>query len=799
MTQGHGTSRPIRRTLMQVIFLSCGAVLAITVSAFLGYELLTFRNSSVEQLQTLSKAIASNSTAALAFENPEDATLVLGALKADPHIVAAVLYDKQGSALAIYPEDLPASQFPARPGGAGYEFTHSRLRGFVPVLDKDRPLGMLYVESDLDAVYQRLQLYGLITLVVTAIALLVAWLFSRQLQYRLLQPIHALTDTARAVSDRNDYTVRAVRTGTQELDQLTDTFNHMLQQIQLSEQKLQSQLGRLGLLQHITRAIGDRQDLHSIHQVVLGSLEQNLRIAFTCLLTYESGSGSLVVSGIGPASRSLTAALGVSDGMTIPVESGLSSCLAGELLYEPDTANAPSTFARRFAMAGLGSMVISPLIVENEVSGLLVCVREAEAFSAGECEFLQQLSEHVALASHQLRLYGSLQQAYDELRQSQLTVLQQERLRALGQMASGIAHDINNAISPVSLYTEVLLERETTLSERARDYLSTIQKAIEDVARTVSRMREFYRDRETQLTLDAVNINRAIEQVVNLTRPRWSDQPQQRGTVVDLQLELAPDLPEIMGADNEIRDALTNLLFNAVDAMPAGGTLTIRTFTVNRQADTKYVVIEVSDTGVGMDEDTRRRCLEPFYTTKGERGTGLGLAMVYGMVQRHSAELEIDSAPGHGATMRLIFAAASAATAETTRVMPALAASRPLRILLVDDDPMLIRSLQDSLQEDGHSITATHGGQAGIEAFTSALQAGEAFDLVITDLGMPYVDGRKVAAAIKALSPLTPVIMLTGWGQRLIAENEIPAHVDKVLSKPPRLQELRTAFLELAP
>jgi CheY-like chemotaxis protein len=232
--------------------------------------------------------------------------------------------------------------------------------------------------------------------------------------------------------------------------------------------------------------------------------------------------------------------------------------------------------------------------------------------------------------------------------------------------------------------------------------------------------------------------------------------------------------------------------------MPSGGTLTVRTYTITRQG-TKYVVIEVRDTGVGMDDDTRRRCLEPFYTTKGERGTGLGLAMVYGMIQRHSAELEIESALGQGTTMRLVFAAASASTADTTRVMPLPAASRPLRILLVDDDPMLIRSLQDTLQEDGHVITATHGGQAGIEAFTSALKAGERFDLTITDLGMPYVDGRKVAAAIKALSPLTPVIMLTGWGQRMIAENETPAHVDKVLSKPPRLQELRTAFVELAP
>jgi CheY-like chemotaxis protein len=168
--------------------------------------------------------------------------------------------------------------------------------------------------------------------------------------------------------------------------------------------------------------------------------------------------------------------------------------------------------------------------------------------------------------------------------------------------------------------------------------------------------------------------------------------------------------------------------------------------------------------------------------------------MVYGMIQRHSAELEIDSAVGKGTTMRLIFAAATPSTASTTRNLRPLIPLRPLRILLVDDDPMLIKSLQDTLQEDGHLITAASGGQLGIDTFRSARERGEVFDLVVTDLGMPYVDGRKVAATIKGLSPATPVIMLTGWGQRLIAENDLPAHVDKVLSKPPRLHELRAAF-----
>ena len=793
------TSTPLRRTLMQMIFLSCGAVLAITTTAFLGYELLSFRQSSVQQLQTLTEAIASNSTAALAFENAEDAAVVLGAFKADRHIVAAALYDADGEIFATYPRSLATPGVPLRAGATGFTFTHSRLTGFQPVAEGTRQLGTLYVESDLDAVYERLRLYGLIALIVTALSLLVAWLISRKYQHRLLDPIHALTETARAVSDRNDYTVRATRTGAYEFEVLTDTFNHMLTQIQGSERKLQAQLGRLGLLQHITRAIGDRQDLQSIFQVVLTSLEDNLRVDFACLLVHEPAARTLTVGRLGAASRVHAEALELTDGRIVPTDqNGLSRCLAGELVYEPDMAAVPFPLPQRFAAAGIHSVVIAPLIVENEISGVLLCARRAkEAFSSSDCEFLRQLSEHVALASHQIRLYGALQQAYDDLRQSQMTVLQQERLRALGQMASGIAHDINNAISPISLYTEMLLEREPGLSDRTRSYLTTIQQAIDDVARTVSRMREFYREREAQLTLEQVDLNRTVQQVIDLTRPRWSDQPQQRGAAIELHTQLDRDVPRIMGADNEIRDALTNLIFNAVDAMPTGGKLTVRTHAIRRADDAEFAVIEIGDSGIGMDEDTRRRCLEPFYTTKGERGTGLGLAMVYGMIQRHSAELEIDSTLGQGTTMRLIFAAVTASATSNTGVFKPQMPVRPLRILLVDDDPMLIQSLRDTLQEDGHLITATNGGQMGIDTFRSARESGHTFDLVITDLGMPYVDGRKVAAAIKSLSPSTPVIMLTGWGQRLIAENELPAHVNKVLSKPPRMHELRAAFAEL--
>ena len=171
--------------------------------------------------------------------------------------------------------------------------------------------------------------------------------------------------------------------------------------------------------------------------------------------------------------------------------------------------------------------------------------------------------------------------------------------------------------------------------------------------------------------------------------------------------------------------------------------------------------------------------------------------MVYGMIQRHSAELDIESGLGRGTTLRLSFPV----TSETLQGVPSAVASaqpgRRLSILLVDDDPLLIKSLRDILEGDGHLITAADGGQRGIDEFTAAHRRGAPFALVITDLGMPYVDGRKVAASVHAVSPSTPVILLTGWGRRLLAENDIPPHVDRVLGKPPKLVELRAALAEL--
>jgi len=938
---------PIQGKLMTILLLITGATLTLTCVAFISYEYVSFRTAAIHNLATLGKIIANNSTASLAFDNRDDAQQVLAALKAEPHIDSAALYDPHGALFARYPAGSGAG-LPGTPLPDGYRFGESGLIGVEPVQEgTNRRLGTLYLRSDLRALHEQLTLYSLIAAAMTGLAFVVAYVLSRILQQQISRPIQMLAGAARAVSQERDYSVRVSKLASDELGSLTDAFNQMLEQIhsrdrglrqsetrlravldsalsavivmdsqgkvedwnpraeaifgwsreealarELAEliipvslrdrhrrglqrflttgegrvlhrvieisalhrdgrefpveifvrplhaeasvtfcgfvtditerkqarDKLQSQLTRLDLLHRITQAIGERQDLRSLFQVVIRRLEDNLPIDFGCICQYDAAEQLLTVTSLGSPSRTLSAEIGLSEQERIPVDrNGLGRCVRGELVYEPDISDSQFSFPRRLVRGGLRSLVIAPLPAEGRVVGVLVAARRAaHSFESGDCEFLRQLSEHVGLATQQVQLYGALQRSYDELRQSQQTVLQQERLRALGQMASGVAHDINNAISPVAIYTDSLLEREPGLSDRGRKSLTVIQQCIHDVAQTVSRMRDFYRKREPQAPLALVDLNQIVPGVIELTRGRWRDVPQERGLVVDVRVELANQLPKISGIDSEIRDALTNLVLNAIDAMPEGGTLTVRTRRVSGRRQTPVgsvqsnrhetrgepqfaaVYLEVSDTGVGMDEETRRRCLEPFFTTKGERGTGMGLAMVYGMVERHSAELEIDSAPRKGTTVRLIFPIPEAST-DSAGLQPVFQLpSRPLRVLIVDDDPLIIESLSETLRGDGHKVTAADGGQAGIDTFLAAHSQGKGFDVVITDLGMPYVDGRRVAAAVKEAAASTPVVMLTGWGQRLTAENDLPQNVDRLLNKPPKLRDVRQALAEIS-
>jgi signal transduction histidine kinase/CheY-like chemotaxis protein len=572
-----------------------------------------------------------------------------------------------------------------------------------------------------------------------------------------------------------------------------------------AEARTLKQLEKLQLLHQITRATAERQDPASIFQVAVRSIEERLPADFSCVCRYDQAASTLEVVSIGIQSHGMAGELGLTENSVFGIDpNGLQRCLSGLLVYEEDVARIDMPFPRRLLACGLRSLVLAPLQAESKVFGLMVVARrEVAGFTSGECEFLRQLCDNVALASSQAELNAALQAAYVDLRQTQQTVIQQERLRALGEMASGIAHDINNSISPAAIHAELLLEREKSLSPEGLTRLATLQRAIGDVAHTVSRMQELYRRRAPNQSPFGVKLNLLVEQVLELTRSRWRDMPQQRGIVIEVVTNLAAELPLVSGIESEIREALTNLVFNAVDAMPEGGRLDLRTRArkVDQQArggkvSGQLVLLEVADTGTGMSEETRARCFEPFYTTKGDRGSGLGLSMVFSVAERHEADVEIESAPGKGTVVRLIFPAAqlqAAAPAEPEPTLP----MQSLRILVVDDDPILLETLCDALAGDGHRVVAASGGAAGIDVFRKSMAKGPRFDLVFTDLGMPQIDGRRVAASIKEASATTPIILLTGWGQRMVDEGDLPPHVDLIMSKPPRIKELRRAVQRL--
>ena len=828
----------IKRKLTLIIMAASTVALLLVSGGFVAYELITYQKAMRRDLSTLAEIIGNESASALAFEDKDRAEEILGALSAKKHITAAALY-KDGHLFAHYPAAQTApGLFPSRPERSGTRFERDHLVLFDEILAKGDPTGTLYLKSDLQEMYERFKRYAIIVLLIMLASMVVTYFLSAFLQRIISRPVFHLAETVKAVSAAKQYSVRATKHGNDELGQLIDGFNEMLGQIQVrdaalresndrletrveertrelraeiterhrAESALERQFKRISLLNQITQVISERQDTESILHIVLGQLEDHLGLDLGSVALFDAEADTLNVAALRVKNPLLTAKLDLREGTVLTLaQTGLRLCKEGEPVYLPDTLKQSAALSERLAVAGMRSTVAVPLLVETKLFGVLLAARlEPEGFSSGDCEFLRMLSEHVALAAHQARLHSKLEHAYNELRQTQQAVTQQERLKALGQMASGIAHDVNNALSPVIGFTDLMLTGEPGLTATGKNYLKHIRTAGLDIAHIVARLREFYRRRDDTESLHDLNLNTLAEQVIDMTRPRWRDIPQSRGRTVEMQTDFAPDVPELIGIESEVREAFTNLVLNAVDALPNGGRITFRTRVTRGDAasnggtDPTHVVIEVSDTGVGMNEETCRRCLEPFFSTKGRRGTGLGLAMVYGVMERHEGKIEIASELGKGSTFRLIFPVRKA-THQGVGAEEDTSTTSPLRILYIDDEPLLRDLLKEMLGRDGHKVEVSDGGQSGLEAFRSACQRGDPFDVVITDLGMPYVDGRQVAKTLKHEFPGTPVIMLTGWGAFMKEDGSPPTHVDGVLSKPPRSRELRETLRRLTP
>lgn len=458
------------------------------------------------------------------------------------------------------------------------------------------------------------------------------------------------------------------------------------------------------------------------------------------------------------------------DGSTYPVEdcpiyqafwTGKGCYVDSEVLWRKDGTSFPAEYRSH------------PIFEGEELAGAAMAFNDITERKMAQ-EALQESNRHLA-------------QALADLRDAQSKMIQQERLQALGQMASGIAHDFNNALSPILGFSEILLLSPADLDnkDRARKFLEIINTSAMDAANVVRRLRQFYRARDEQEVFLPLSVNQEIEQAIAMTAPKWKDQTQAAGKQVLVSLD-AQDVPPVDGNASEIRQALTNLILNAVDAMPGGGVLALRT-----RLEAQHVLIEVCDTGAGMTEEVRERCLEPFFTTKGERGTGLGLAMVQGIIRRHEGAIDIQSKVGQGTTITIRLPAYSGERSKDAGTKPPQLVC-PLRILVVDDEPLVGAVTAEFLIADGHSVEIAADAPEGLRKF----HAGQ-FDLVITDRAMPDMPGDQVAAKIKDFAPGKPVIMLTGFGDLMKHSGERPPCVDKVISKPVTMSAIRSAIAEV--
>jgi len=571
-----------------------------------------------------------------------------------------------------------------------------------------------------------------------------------------------------------------------EIGQIGEAFTHLLADLRGSTERLEDLVFKLSTLNEVVELAARIPQLQDLLSLVLERTMRTVRATIGSIMLLDHDRGVLRV----------VAARGLPDGVVgqaeVPVGEGVAGKVVqiGEAVLVEDISTDPRFARPNDTKYGSGAFMCLPVRVEDRVIGVVNLAKAASApatpaFTPTDLQFLNTLMTHVAYAVDNARLLqeanlsaNRLRRAMEDLRTTQTRVVEGETLRAVGQMASGMAHHVNNLLAVISGRTQLLLQRIS--QPEIRRPLEVIQRATFDAADVVRRVLGFTAVQPVAEHA-AVDLNEVVREVVELTRPRWRDEAQMRAVDLDVALELG-EVPRVAGEAPALREVIMNLLFNAIDAMRESGRIRIATWAADH-----WAYCAITDTGVGMDDEVRRHAFEPFFTTKGPQGTGLGLSVAHGIVQRHGGELSLRANEGGGTvvTMRLpqAVAAREAVPAETP-------AGPPLRVLVIDDEPTVREALADTLIDDGHSVIQAGGGKDGL----ARLAEGARVDVVITDLGMPDMTGWDVARAVRRERPGLAIGLVTGWAVALEMSDEERRAVDFVIAKPYTIEALRAAL-----
>jgi signal transduction histidine kinase/DNA-binding response OmpR family regulator len=460
---------------------------------------------------------------------------------------------------------------------------------------------------------------------------------------------------------------------------------------------------------------------------------------------------------------------------------------SGETFLVTDTSTDDRVPARRPNLSD--SFISAPIVFSvaiksrREVFGVINVTnrRAGKPFDSDDVSYLSGLASQLGIVIEEARRSDELHKAYQSLRATQEQLVFSERIKAVGQMAAGVAHDFNNALSVILARAQFALSRLRGGSpdvDALRSDLETIVKTSLQGAEAIKRIQDYTRIRKDSPT-SAVHLNDVIKDAVEIARPKWDVQSAAQGKQIEVDVDLQ-EVPSVAGNVFELTQVINNLIFNAVEAMPTGGRITITT-----SAEDDSVIMRVADTGTGMDNETQKRLFEPFFTTK-EMGQGLGTSIIFGIVSRNGGKISVESKLGEGTVFtvtlprsRIVEAEAPAETVSDDR--PHVTA----RILLVDDDAMVRETHAEVLGSGGHEVVAVSSGTEAVERSRE-----QDFDLVITDLSMPGISGLDLATEVKRVHPGLPVVLLSGWAMQELEEKVKEAGIDHILVKPCLMEDL---------
>ena len=492
-------------------------------------------------------------------------------------------------------------------------------------------------------------------------------------------------------------------------------------------------------------------------------------VASTLMLLDEE-TGELVFSvPTGPESDKLT-------DFRLPPGKGIAGWVAEneQHLLIPDVKKDKRFYGKTDEMSGFEtkSILCVPLKAKSKMIGVLEVINKVDdtSFTEEDAMLLNIFANQAAVAIENARFYGELKDRYEEEKQLQEKFAESDKLRAMGLMASGVAHDFNNMLAIIFGNID-LIEVEDN-KDMILKRLEKIKKAAVDSANVIKRLQKFTKTKDEELQFQPVKFNDLVREAIEISTPMWKDGPHAKGISIEIVDALTEEEFIVLGNDTDLREAIINMIFNSVGAMPQGGKIHLAMYTKNES-----IYLELTDNGIGMTEETKRRIFDPFFTTKGVNHSGLGMSMLYGTIKRHNGSIDIKTKPGEGTMFTIVLPKGKEEIEEKVEKVDPVVEIRKANIMIIDDEPEIGVLLSEILSSQGHQTCVFDSGKAGIEA----LKEGS-YEILITDLGMPGVSGWEVVNITRQIRPGVVIGIITGWD---ISEEEAKQKgVDFLINKP---------------